>query len=135
MRILDRYLLREIVPPFLLSLLIFTFILTLPPVMKQLEQLVAKGVSWDAAARIVLTLIPQGLGLTIPMATLTGILVALGRMSGDRETVALLATGVVLLVINRPRSYRIDPLADQGAVSIMPVVTPHGAGITAGFRF
>ena len=102
MRILDRYLLREIVPPFLLSLLIFTFILTLPPVMKQLEQLVAKGVSWDAAARIVLTLIPQGLGLTIPMATLTGILVALGRMSGDRETVALLATGVSPYRLLRP---------------------------------
>jgi LPS export ABC transporter permease LptG/LPS export ABC transporter permease LptF len=93
-RILARYVLREILPPFLLSLLIFTFILTLPPVMKELERLVAKGVTWDAAFRILLTLVPQGLGLTIPMATLTGILVGLGRMSGDRETVALLACGV-----------------------------------------
>jgi LPS export ABC transporter permease LptG/LPS export ABC transporter permease LptF len=101
-RILDRYVLREIIPPFLLSLLIFTFILTLPPVMKQLEQLVAKGVSWDAAARIMLTLIPSGLGLTIPMATLTGILVGLGRMSGDRETVALLACGVSPYRLLRP---------------------------------
>ena len=56
LRRLDRYVIREILPPFLLSLLIFTFILTLPPVMKQLEQLVAKGVSWDAAARIIATL-------------------------------------------------------------------------------
>ena len=94
MRILARYVLREILPPFLLSLLIFTFILTLPPVMKELERLVAKGVTWDVAFRILLTLVPQGLGLTIPMATLTGILVGLGRMSGDRETVALLACGV-----------------------------------------
>jgi len=101
-RILDRYVLREILPPFLLSLLIFTFILTLPPVMKQLEQLVAKGVSWGAAARILLTLVPQGLGLTIPMATLTGILVGLGRMSGDRETVALLACGVSPYRLLRP---------------------------------
>jgi LPS export ABC transporter permease LptG/LPS export ABC transporter permease LptF len=93
-RILARYVLREILPPFLLSLLIFTFILTLPPVMKELERLVAKGVTWDVAFRILLTLVPQGLGLTIPMATLTGILVGLGRMSGDRETVALLACGV-----------------------------------------
>ena len=47
MRILDRYVLREILPPFFLSLLIFTFILTLPPVMRELEQLVAKGVPWN----------------------------------------------------------------------------------------
>jgi hypothetical protein len=32
----------------------------------------AKGVSWPVAGRIVLTLIPQALGLTIPMALLTG---------------------------------------------------------------
>ena len=90
MRILDRYVLREILPPFLLSLLILTFVLTLPPVMKQLEQLVAKGVSWDVAVRIIATLIPQAMGLTIPMATLLGILIGLGRLSGDREAVALL---------------------------------------------
>jgi LPS export ABC transporter permease LptG/LPS export ABC transporter permease LptF len=102
MRILDRYVLREILPPFLLSLLILTFVLTLPPVMKQLEQLVAKGVSWDVAVRIIATLIPQAMGLTIPMATLLGILIGLGRLSGDREAVALLACGVSPYRLLRP---------------------------------
>jgi LPS export ABC transporter permease LptG/LPS export ABC transporter permease LptF len=102
MRILDRYVIREILPPFALSLLIFTFILEIPPVMRQLEQLVAKGVSWSAAGKILLTLIPQGLGLTIPMATLTGILVGLGRLSSDREAVALLACGVSPYRMLRP---------------------------------
>lgn len=101
-RILDRYVLREILPPFLLSLLIFTFVLTLPPVMEQLERLVAKGVSWGVAARIIATLIPQALGLTIPMATLTGILIGLGRLSADREAVALLACGVSPYRLLRP---------------------------------
>ena len=101
-RILDRYVLREILPPFFLSLLILTFLLTLPPVMRQLEQLVAKGVTWDVAARIVVTLIPQALGLTIPMATLTGILIGLGRLSADRESVALLACGVSPYRLLRP---------------------------------
>lgn len=102
MRLLDRYIIREILPPFLISLLIFTFILTLPPVMKQLEQLVAKGVSWDVAGRIILTLVPSALGLTIPMATLMGILIGLGRLSGDRESVALLACGVSPYRLLRP---------------------------------
>ncbi|HXG57165.1 MAG TPA: LptF/LptG family permease [Vicinamibacterales bacterium] len=102
MRTLDRYIIREILPPFILSLLIFTFILEIPPVMRSLEQLVAKGVSWGVAGRILLTLVPQGLGLTIPMATLTGILIGFGRLSSDRESVALLACGVSPYRLLRP---------------------------------
>src|SRR3954465_1426166 len=94
LRKIDRYVIRETIPPFLLSLVIFTFLLEIPPVMRDLEMLVAKGVSWQVAGRIVLTLIPQALGLTIPMALLTGLLIGLGRLSSDRETVALLACGV-----------------------------------------
>ena len=91
---IDRYVLKEILPPFFLALLIFTFLLVLPPVMDYLENLLAKGVTWGTAARILWTLLPQALGLTIPMAVLVGVLIGLGRMSGDRESVALLACGV-----------------------------------------
>jgi lipopolysaccharide export system permease protein len=94
LRKIDWYVIRETIPPFLLSLVIFTFLLEIPPVMRDLEMLVSKGVSWQVAGRIVLTLIPQALGLTIPMALLTGLLIGLGRLSADRETVALLACGV-----------------------------------------
>ena len=102
MRTLDRYLIREVLPPLFLSLLIFTFILEIPPFMDQLEALVAKGVPWGIAARMMLTLIPQALGLTIPMALLVGLLIGLGRMSGDREAVALLACGVSPYRLLRP---------------------------------
>ena len=102
LRTLDRYVIREVIPPFLLSLLVFTFILEVPPVMQQLETLVAKGVSWQTAGHIILLLIPQGLGLTIPMALLTGLLIGLGRLSSDRETVALLACGVSPYRLLRP---------------------------------
>ena len=99
---LDRYVVREILPPLFLSLMIFTFILEIPPVMEYLEALVAKGVPWGTAARMMLTLIPQALGLTIPMALLVGLLIGLGRMSGDREAVALLACGVSPYRLLRP---------------------------------
>lgn len=102
LRTIDRYVIREVIPPFLLSLLIFTFLLEIPPVMRELETLVAKGVTWQVAGRIVLTLIPQGLGLTIPMALLTGLLIGLGRLSADREAVALLACGVSPYRLLRP---------------------------------
>ena len=102
LKTLDRYVIREIVPPMFLSLLIFTFILTLPPIMEYLESLVSKGVPWGTAARIMFTLVPQALGLTIPMSLLVGLLIGLGRMSGDREAVALLACGVSPYRLLRP---------------------------------
>jgi LPS export ABC transporter permease LptG/LPS export ABC transporter permease LptF len=102
LRTIDRYVIREILPPLFLSLLIFTFILEILPVMDQLESLVSKGVSWPVAGRILLTLIPQALGLTIPMAVLVGLLVGLGRLSSDREAMAMLACGVSPYRLLRP---------------------------------
>lgn len=102
LRTLDRYVIREVLPPACLSLLVFTFILEIPPVMDQLEQLIAHGVSWSIAARMMLTLLPQALGLTIPMALLVGLLIGLGRLSNDREAVALLACGVSPYRLLRP---------------------------------
>ena len=99
---IDRYVIREVIPPMLLSLVVFTFILEIPPMLEELEVLVAKGVTWGIAFRMLLTLIPQGLGLTIPMSLLTGLLIGLGRMSGDRESVALLACGVSPYRLLRP---------------------------------
>ena len=102
LRITDRYILREVIPPFLLGLVIFTFLLMIPPIMEVVEELIAKGVDTLTVIRIVGTLVPQGLALTIPMALLLGVLMGLGRMSSDRETVALQACGVSLLRMFRP---------------------------------
>jgi len=102
LKTLDRYVIREVVPPFLLALLIFTFLLQLPPLMGELERLVAKGVSWGTVGKILVILAPQALGVTIPMALLVGLLIGLGRLSGDRESVALLACGVSPYRVLRP---------------------------------
>ena len=102
LRLLDRYVIREALTPTLLGLLVFTFILQIPPVMEVAERLIAKGVPWPTIGRIMLTLVPQALGITIPMALLVGLLVALGRLSGDRETVAAQACGVSVYRLVRP---------------------------------
>ena len=97
LRITDRYLLREVLPPFVLGLFVFTFLLMIPPIMTVAEDLIAKGVDTLTILRIMGTLLPQGLGVTIPMALLLGVLMGLGRLSSDRETVALQACGVSVL--------------------------------------
>jgi len=101
-KILDRYLVREIVPPFFLALTGLTFVLMLPPIMQSLAQLIAKGVAWTVILRVLLTLVPQALSVTIPMALLYGVLFGLGRWSADREFVAMQACGVSVFRILRP---------------------------------
>ncbi len=58
--------------------------------------------AWPTLLRLTATLVPQALGLTIPMAFLVAILVAFGRLSGDREIVVLMACGVSPFRMLRP---------------------------------
>jgi lipopolysaccharide export LptBFGC system permease protein LptF len=101
-RTLDRYFIREVLTPFSLTLLVFTFILVIPPIMDYAEQLIAKGVPPGDILRIVITLLPQALGITIPMALLVGLLIALGKLSGDSEIVAMQACGISSYSLLRP---------------------------------
>ena len=94
--ITDRYILREVIAPFLLALLVLTFLLMIPPIMGVAERLIARGVDSLTILRLMGTLIPSALGITIPMALLLGVLMGLGRLSSDREAVALQACGVSL---------------------------------------
>ena len=93
-RIIDRYVVREIIPPFLLALLVFTFVLIIPFIIKLAEDLIAKGVPAFTILQLTVTLLPQALALTIPMALLIGLLVGLGRISADREFVVMMACGI-----------------------------------------
>jgi LPS export ABC transporter permease LptG/LPS export ABC transporter permease LptF len=101
-RTIDRYVIRESLTPFLLALAVLTFVLEIPPIIDQGEQLIAKGASVVVVSKVLLTLVPQALGITIPMSLLIGLLMALGRLSSDREVVALQACGVSLARLLRP---------------------------------
>jgi lipopolysaccharide export system permease protein len=102
MRLVDRYLTRETLAPLALSLLVFTFILIVPFLIEQAEDLITKGVPAATILRVMVTLLPQALGVTIPMALLMGLLVAFGRLSSDREFVAFQACGISPLHLMRP---------------------------------
>jgi lipopolysaccharide export system permease protein len=89
--ILDRYVIRQVLVPFLLGLLVFTFLLIIPPLMRYAEEYIAKGASFSIVAQSMWTLVPGALALTIPMALLLGLLIAFGKLSADREFVAMQA--------------------------------------------
>lgn len=102
MSTLDRYLIRQSLAPFFLALGIFTFVLAVQPTLETAKLLLAKGVSLPTVGVLLLTLLPSALSLTIPMAFLTGILMMFGRVSADRESVAMLACGVSPMRLLRP---------------------------------
>ena len=102
MTTLDRYVIREILPPFVIAILVFTFILIIPFIIELAEQMIAKGVPWPMLLRLMVTLLPSALALTIPMALLIGILVAFGRLSADREVVVMMACGISPYRLLRP---------------------------------
>jgi LPS export ABC transporter permease LptG/LPS export ABC transporter permease LptF len=100
--LLDRYVVRETLLPLLLSLLLITFLLIIPPMLQQGYALIAQGVGWSVVVRVLITLLPQALSISIPMAVLMGLLIALGRLSADREFVAMQACGVSVYRLLRP---------------------------------
>jgi LPS export ABC transporter permease LptG/LPS export ABC transporter permease LptF len=100
--IFDRYLVREVLLPFLLSLLLITFLLIIPPILQQGYTLIAQGVPWSVVVRVCITLLPQALSMSIPMSVLMGLLIAFGRLSADREFVAMQACGVSIYSLLRP---------------------------------
>ena len=102
MRTLDRYLIRETLGPFALALALFTFLLWVQPMLDTAQTLVSKGVPMGTIGYLLLTLLPQALGVTVPMAFLAGVVMALGRFSGDREAVAMMACGVSPVRLIRP---------------------------------
>src|SRR5688500_38817 len=102
MRTLDRYIIREIIPPFVIALLVFTFILIIPFIIALAETMIAKGVPWLTILHLIGTLLPMSLALTIPIALLIGSLVAFGRLSSDREVVVMMACGLSPYRLLRP---------------------------------
>jgi lipopolysaccharide export system permease protein len=101
-KLIDRYILREMVVPFLLGLAIFTSILLIIRILKLVELVVNRGVPLGQMILVFSYILPAFLELTVPMALLLAILVAFGRMSSDSEIVALRAAGISLFRLLRP---------------------------------
>ena len=93
-RIIYRYLLMEILPPFGVSILAFTSIVFLGRLMRMTQMIVVKGVGILEILKSCAYLLPYLMVFTMPMAATVGVLLALTRMSEDREIIALKTSGL-----------------------------------------
>ncbi len=102
MRILSRYILKEIFSHSLLGLLIFSFVIFIPHVSRLLEMVVEHRLTGGETALLFLLPLPGIVILTIPIAVLVGILIGLSRMAADGEVVAARASGMGIGQFARP---------------------------------
>jgi len=94
MRILDRYIVREVFRHALLGLVVFTFVFFVPQLVRLMELFVRHSGSGAQVLQLFLCIFPSVFVFTLPMATLIGVLLGLGRMSADSEIIALTALGI-----------------------------------------
>ena len=101
-RLLDRYILRETTGPLVLGLLVFTFLALMQELFQYAEMIIGRNVAAAVALKLLAYSLPHIVVLTIPMAFLFAILIAIGRLAADSELVAMRASGISLWAIYRP---------------------------------
>ena len=94
MKILRNYFLREFISPLFMALGVLTFVMILGNLIKIAELVINKGVDIINVSKLFIYMIPFLLTYTLPIATLTAVLLSLGRLSSDNEIVAIRASGV-----------------------------------------
>jgi LPS export ABC transporter permease LptG/LPS export ABC transporter permease LptF len=93
-RILTRYILKEVLSHAFIGGAIFTFVLFIRYLPSLLELVVRNSASLGSVLKIVLFMLPDMFTVTIPMAVLVGILLGLSRLAADSEVTAMRASGI-----------------------------------------
>ncbi len=94
MRILTRYILREVTAHAFIGVAIFTFVLFTRDLGRILELVVRASAPLPSVAEIFFFTVPLALTYTIPMSVLVGILIGLSRLAADSEITAMRASGM-----------------------------------------
>ncbi len=94
MRILTRYILREVMAHAFIGAAIFTFVLFTRDLGHILELVVRASAPLPSVAEIFSFTVPLALTYTLPMSVLVGILIGLSRLAADSEITAMRASGM-----------------------------------------
>ncbi len=144
MRILDRYIVKELLGPLIFGVAMFTAILLGAVVLPQAAKLLLKGGSGVEILAIFMLSLPGIVVLTVPMAMLLGGLLGFGRLSSDAEVVAALASGVslrrlaapviaaalVIVVLDFGFQEKVVPRCNQMARAIVERILSRSSGVS-----
>src|SRR5499426_2123033 len=102
MSILDRYVWKELAPPFAIGVGVFTFFLFIDRIYQLTNLVITKNVPFHLVLSLLIFMLPAFLSLTLPMALLVAVLLVCGRLAADLEVSALKAAGVSPVRLFRP---------------------------------
>lgn len=102
MRLLSRYILRQLAAPFVFAILAMTSIMVLNQIAKRFGQFVGKGLPASVIGEVFLLSLPFIVAMTLPMAVLLAVLYAFTTLAGNNEITAMRASGVSVGQILRP---------------------------------
>lgn len=102
MRLLSRYILRQLAAPFVFALSAMTSVMLLNQIAKRFGALVGKGLPWSVIGEVFLLSLPFIVAMTLPMAVLLAVLYAFTTLAGGNEITAMRASGISIGQILRP---------------------------------
>ncbi|MEO0185871.1 MAG: LptF/LptG family permease [candidate division WOR-3 bacterium] len=100
-RLIDRYFIKEFIPPFFFSIFALTFILLMDQLFRLIDLFVRKGLGLSIVGQILIYNLPLIISYTTPMAILIAIVMSFGRFSHDNEILALKTSGISFLKMMR----------------------------------
>ncbi|MEA1964280.1 MAG: LptF/LptG family permease [Candidatus Aerophobetes bacterium] len=101
MKIIHRYILKEIIASFILGFLFFNFILFITVIFELTELIFIQDAPLLEVGKLILFKMPSFFSIVIPVSLLFATLLSFGRLSGDGEITALQSSGISLLYISK----------------------------------
>jgi lipopolysaccharide export system permease protein len=101
-RLLNRYLLRQLTAPFIFALAAQTSLMLLSQVAKKFGALVGKGLPWTVIGEVFVLSLPFIIAMTLPMAVLLAVLYTFSHLAADNEITAMRASGISVYQVLKP---------------------------------
>ncbi len=102
MRLLTRYILKQLFMPFIFSLIIIVFVLFTQFLLRAIDRFIGKGLEIGTIFEYLFLNLGWISALAVPMAVLVAALMAFGQFSEDNEITAMRASGISFTTIIRP---------------------------------
>ena len=102
MRLLNRYLLRQLTAPFVFALAAQTSLMLLSQIAKKFGALVGKGLPWTVIGEVFLLSLPFIIAMTLPMAVLLAVIYTFSHLAADNEITAMRASGFSIYQVLAP---------------------------------
>ncbi|MEE9189475.1 MAG: LptF/LptG family permease [Candidatus Neomarinimicrobiota bacterium] len=102
MRLLTRYMVKELFLPFIFSLLVIIFVLFIQFLLRAIDRFLGKGLDVVTILEYLFLNLAWIIALAVPMAVLIATLMSFGRLSEDNEITAMRTSGISFLTIIRP---------------------------------